>query len=144
MCVAADNVLFINVYLPSKNSIQNIDKFDQAIDSLEFVLEFEKLAFAYNSIFYKLFGVKSKKEIAFAQLHCGFLDFSNLQNFHRLSFLSKLGKAGFINKGTRLDETDWCDYERLSNSYNINLSPCGSNIKFYVYRYTESYLASIC
>ena len=106
--------------------------------------EFEKLAFAYNSIFYKLFGVKTKKEIAFAQLHCGFLDFSNLQNFHRLSFLSKLVKAGSINKGTRLDETDWCDYERLMNSYNINLSSYGSNIKFCVYSYTELYLVTIC
>ena len=105
--------------------------------------ELDKMTFAYNSVFFKLFSVKSKKEIAFAQLHCGFLDFSNLQNLYRLSFLSKLAKNGLINNKSKLDELDWLEYKRLLNFYGINESTSIQCIKNAIYSYSESVQSSI-
>ena len=52
--------------------------------------EMSKSTFAFNSIFFKLFGVKTKNEIAFIQHHCHILDYPRLQNYHRITFLNKL------------------------------------------------------
>jgi len=100
--------------------------------------ELRKLTFAYNSIFYKLFNVKSKSEIAFSQYYCNYLDFTDLQSYFRLCFLNKLLIKGELSSKSKLNESDLFDLNSLSKKYNLLSTDSNFNIKNKIWIFVEN------
>ena len=91
--------------------------------------ELSKLTFAYNSILWKLFGIKSKDEFRFVQHYCNYLDLSHLLNYHRFCFLNKLYSNGSLRFMKKIDEPDSLDLSNLSRLYNLHPSDSNNAVK---------------
>jgi hypothetical protein len=98
--------------------------------------ELNNLCFAYNSVFYKLFRVKSKQDIAFCQYHCGYWDFCHLLNYYRFCFLSRLYVNGELN--TSADERDLLELELLSRQYNLNYCDTKYVVRKNIWKFVEN------
>ena len=83
--------------------------------------EISKSSFAFNSIFFKLFGAKTKSEIALIQHHCNILDYPRLQNYHRITFLNKLFLNSKIRNSNPFDKADFDELNSLNTLYNTKI-----------------------
>jgi hypothetical protein len=102
--------------------------------------ELERTSFAYNTLLWKLFGIKSKNDIKFVQYYCGYLEFAHLHNYYRYCFLNKLFARGHLTNVLKIDEGDMKDLLQLSNMYK--LLPTDSNfiVKRKIWNFVESQL----
>ena len=91
--------------------------------------ELKKSSFAFNSVFYKLFGTKSENEILFTQYMCNLLGFSHQQNYLRITFLLNLVRKGIIKPQTAFDEDDFKELGPFMNKYNFNQDSSKNFIK---------------
>ena len=100
--------------------------------------ELARMSFAYNSVIWKLFGVKSKDDIAFVQYYCNCLEFSHLVNYNRFCFLNKLHCKGHLNSCLKIDEPDMNDLVNLSNMYKLQHSDSTFSVKNKIWNFVES------
>ena len=99
--------------------------------------ELGKLSFAYNSIFCKLFGVKSNYEIKFCQYYCNHWEFSHLHSYYRFCFLKKLLITGRLSSQSKLDEPDLNEFNSLSVKYNLQSTDSNVNVRKKIWQYVE-------
>ena len=69
--------------------------------------ELIRISFAYNTILWKLFKIKTKEEINFVPYFCNYLNFSDLVNYYRFCFLNKVFSRGLLHSRSRIDEDDY-------------------------------------
>jgi len=100
--------------------------------------ELARFSFAYNTIIWKLFGIKCKNDVQFVQYYCNFLDFSHLFNYHRYWFLNKLFARGLLTSRNRIDEADMNELLHLSATYNLLLTDSRFILKRKIWNLVES------
>jgi len=105
--------------------------------------EILKSYFPFNSIFVKLFGVKSVNDILFVQYHCNLLNFENLHNLYRLSFLLTLKNKGLIRPTNQFDIEDFFEIATICNKYGINLDSSKRGMKIAIFAKIEEHLDSL-
>jgi len=105
--------------------------------------ELARSSFAYNTIIWKLFGIKCKNDIQFVQYHCNYLDFSHLLNFYRYCFLTKLFGRGLLNRRNKIDEADLNDLLHLSTMYNLLLTDSKFIVKRKIWNFVETNLLTL-
>jgi len=103
--------------------------------------ELRKLTFAYNSIFYKLFNVKSKSEIAFCQYYCNYWEFTDLRNYYRYCFLNNLFLKGDLTSRSKLNEPDLFELTSLSKKYGLLSTESKFSIKNKIWLFVENNLS---
>ena len=99
--------------------------------------ELGKLSFAYNSIFCKLFNVKTKSEIKFCQYFCNYWEFPHLQNYYRFCFLKKLFVMGQLSSTCLMDAPDLNELYSLSKHYNLHYTDSSFSAKKKIWKYIE-------
>src|ERR1043165_3870305 len=90
--------------------------------------ELSCLDFAYNSIFVKLFKVKSLEYIKLCQYNSGCLPFTFVYELRRYNFLSDIIKRKILHKNLKIDECDYRDYYNLQLKYNLNSNVVGKSV----------------
>jgi len=99
--------------------------------------ELNKLTFAYNSVFYKLFKVKSSDNIKFCQYFNNCWDFSDLCNYYRLCFLQKQYSNCSHILSHSIDNSDYKDFCSLLNKYSVQFSDHKHVIKMKFWKYID-------
>ena len=102
--------------------------------------DINKLTFAYNSVFCKLFKTNCKETIEYCQYFCNYWQFLNLLDFNRFCFLRKLYRSGDLCSKSPLDRNDIFDLSSLSVKYGLTLSDSVSCVKRKIWIYFQNQL----
>jgi len=102
--------------------------------------DINKLSFAYNSIFYKLFKSNSKDTIEYCQYFCNYWPLVNLLDYNSYCFLRKLLISGDLCPESALDRSDYIDMLSICAKYGLLLSDSINCIKFKIWKYIQNYL----
>ena len=97
--------------------------------------ELNKLTFAYNSIFCKLFHVKSTETIKLCQFFSSSWEFKYLYDFYRLCFLNNLFNKGLLCASCHIDNYDYNEFCLLLSRYNVNIWDSKRTMKFKFWNY---------
>ena len=83
--------------------------------------DFNKLLFAYNSIFFKLFKCSSKEAIEYCQYYCNYWPLAIVIDYNRFCFLQKLYLTNKLNSVFAVDKSDYSDLQHLCVKYGLNI-----------------------
>lgn len=97
--------------------------------------DINKLSFAYNSIFYKLFKSSSKHVIECCQYFCNYWPLINLLDFNRYCFLKKLLLNGVLCPESLLDKKDYSDLLIISDKYCLRITDSINCIKYKIWQF---------
>ena len=82
--------------------------------------ELRCLDFVYNSVFVKLFKVKSIENIRLCQYYSGHLPFSYVYELQRYKFLKSIINRELLHSGCKIDESDYRDFQRIHTKFNLS------------------------
>jgi hypothetical protein len=99
--------------------------------------EMNKISFAYNSVFCKLFHIKTVNDIKFCQYYSGHWEFYHLHNYYRFCFLNKLFLNDQLSSTSKVDEPDLMDLTLISKMYNLNHFDSKSAIRRKIWKVVE-------
>ena len=105
--------------------------------------ELNKLTFAYNSIFCKLFSIKITADIKFCQYYCNYWEFSHMRNFYRFCFLNKLFMNGQLKSISKIDEWDLVELNSLTKLYNLEHYDSKYIVKTKIWKFVESNMSQM-
>jgi hypothetical protein len=100
--------------------------------------EIASLTFCYNTIYYKLFGVKDVTLINQCQFFTGVLSFELQYELSRLLFLKKLVSSNVVNSYVEADVNDIHEYDRLRLKFGVNDFDSNYCIKCKIWTFFES------
>lgn len=99
--------------------------------------DINKLAFAYNSIFFKLFRCNSRQTIEYCQYFCNFLPLVNLLDYNRFIFLRKLYMTDVLCCESALDRSDFCDMLSICVKYGLLISDSVTCVRGKIWNYVR-------
>ena len=73
----------------------------------------------YDSVYAKIFNVKSTDIIRQCQYYSGHLSFTLTHDLRRYNFLKKLVATNNLCKGRKLDENDFRDFSNMQKKYGF-------------------------
>ena len=91
--------------------------------------ELIRVSYAYNTILWKLFQIKTKEEINFVQYFCNYLNFPDLVNYYRFCFLNKVFARGLLHSRSRIDKDDYEELLHLCKRCNLKLTDSNYCVK---------------
>jgi hypothetical protein len=104
--------------------------------------EVNKLSFAYNCVFSKLFNTTSNSTIKLCQNYCSHYSFEHLYDYYRYCYLRKLFLSGRLSSRSLIDTPDYLDYQFLTNKYFLNFNDSIITIRWKIWKVFETDLFS--
>ena len=99
-----------------------------------------KLSFAYNSIFCKLFKCNHVQTINYCQYFCNYWQLDNVMDYNRFCFLRKLFQRNQLSLIMSIDKVDYDDLMALALKYDFLLSDSNFIIKRKIWIFVKNKL----
>ena len=96
------------------------------------------LSRAYDSVFVKMFKVKTTNTIRQCQYYSGFWPVEIMYDFNRFNFLNALKMAGRLHNNLEIDVPDYIDYKSIENKYGIAGTDSKTKLKYKFWKYFEA------
>jgi len=103
-------------------------------------IDVNKLSFAYNSVFCKLFNTHCVQTIQYCQYFCGHWKFEFHLDFQRYCFLRKLYLSDKLRPNLQLNKCDLNDMMLIAEKYGLSILDSAGLIKFKIWTYFRNEL----